>query len=139
MKRAAAADFSNTHSTPIRLFVARRQSPGAQIAVRGSPINHGEVSASLLRPYISPENWWILAHHEIFQLYYYGDASGAKDKNLRDELKDSPYWEACEKLCLHYDQNSFDGAFKNWELAFFEPMVHWLLQQPATPRSSSTS
>ena len=24
MKRAAAADFSNTHSTPIRLFVARR-------------------------------------------------------------------------------------------------------------------
>ena len=33
-----------------------------------SPINHGEVAASLLRPYISPRNWWILAHHEIFQV-----------------------------------------------------------------------
>ena len=33
-----------------------------------SPVNHGEVAASVLRPYISPCNFWILQHHEIFQL-----------------------------------------------------------------------
>ena len=36
-----------------------------------SPINHGEIAASILRPYISPENYWILMHHEIFQAYLY--------------------------------------------------------------------
>ena len=30
------------------------------------PSNHGEVAAGLLRPYISPENHWILLHHEVF-------------------------------------------------------------------------
>jgi hypothetical protein len=38
------------------------------------PSNHGEVSAGLLRPYISPKNHWILLHHDIFQAYYYADA-----------------------------------------------------------------
>ena len=28
-----------------------------------SPVNHGEVAASVLRPYISPQNYWILNHH----------------------------------------------------------------------------
>ena len=42
-----------------------------------SPINHGEVAAGILRPFISPRNYWILMHHEIFQLYYYGEAAGA--------------------------------------------------------------
>jgi predicted HD phosphohydrolase len=41
-----------------------------------SPINHGEVAAGILRPFISPRNYWILMHHEIFQLYYYGEAAG---------------------------------------------------------------
>jgi len=41
-----------------------------------SPINHGEVAAGILRPFISPRNYWILMHHEIFQLYYYGKAAG---------------------------------------------------------------
>ena len=33
-----------------------------------TPTNHGEVAAALLRPYITPKNWWILEHHEVFQV-----------------------------------------------------------------------
>ena len=52
-------------------------------------------AGSLLRPYISPKNYWILTHHEIFQAYYYGDAMKI-DKNTRDRFKDQPYYGACE-------------------------------------------
>ena len=51
-----------------------------------APICHGEVAGSLLRPYISPKNHWILTHHEIFQAYYYGEAMGI-DKNARGKVK----------------------------------------------------
>ena len=52
---------------------------------------------SLLRPYISPKNYWVLTHHEIFQAFYYGDAMGV-DKNLRDAFRDQEYYGACEEV-----------------------------------------
>ena len=52
-----------------------------------APICHGEVAGSLLRPYISPKNHWILTHHEIFQAYYYGEAMGI-DKNVNKQLRE---------------------------------------------------
>eukprot|EP00658_Telonema_sp_P-2_P013098 TRINITY_DN1496_c0_g2_i2.p2 TRINITY_DN1496_c0_g2~~TRINITY_DN1496_c0_g2_i2.p2 ORF type:complete len:143 (+),score=40.20 TRINITY_DN1496_c0_g2_i2:192-620(+) len=33
-----------------------------------SPINHGEIAASLLRPHISPQNWWILMHLSLIHI-----------------------------------------------------------------------
>ena len=94
-----------------------------------SPINHGEIAASLLRPYISPQNYWILQHHEIFQLYYYGEAAGSPDHTLRDQLRDSPHFEACDKFCRDFDQVSFDGDFQSRPLSFYKPMVHRLLDK----------
>ena len=32
------------------------------------PSNHGDVAAAILRPYISKEAHWVLAHHEVFQV-----------------------------------------------------------------------
>jgi predicted HD phosphohydrolase len=95
-----------------------------------SPINHGEMAAGMLRPFISPRNYWILMHHEIFQLYYYGEAAGSFDHTLRDKLKGSPHWDACEEFCLKWDQAAFDGDYDNYELAFFEPMVHRVVNKP---------
>eukprot|EP00802_Teleaulax_amphioxeia_P027099 Tamp_28343.p1 GENE.Tamp_28343~~Tamp_28343.p1 ORF type:complete len:255 (-),score=83.04 Tamp_28343:54-749(-) len=95
-----------------------------------SPINHGEVAAGILRPFISPRNYWILMHHEIFQLYYYGEAAGAKDHTLREELRASPHFDACEEFCLKWDQASFDGDYENMDLEFFVPMVHRVFQRP---------
>src|SRR6202035_3032313 len=32
--------------------------------------NHAELAATVLKPFVSEENWWLLQHHGIFQGYY---------------------------------------------------------------------
>ncbi len=44
------------------------------------------LAASLLRPYISAKNYWVLQHHEIFQAFYYGNAMGV-DKDVRERFR----------------------------------------------------
>lgn len=39
-----------------------------------TPVNHGEVAAALLRPYVLPETDWALSAHECFQFYHYSPA-----------------------------------------------------------------
>lgn len=86
------------------------------------PANHADVAAVLLEPYVSEENHWIVKHHGIFQGYYFFDFIGL-DRNLRDQFKDEPYFQACADFCHRYDQNSFDPEYDSEPLAFFVPMV----------------
>lgn len=88
-----------------------------------SPINHGEIAAGLLRPYISPQNYWTLMHHEIFQSYFYQDAARLKVRNLHERFRESPYFEGCLEFCEKYDQTAFDPDYESLPLEFFEPMV----------------
>ena len=83
---------------------------------------NGEVAGALLRPYISPQSYWILNHHEVFQAYYYGDAMNV-DKNARDKFKDHPYFAACEEFCGRWDEKAFDPDYESLPLSEFEPMV----------------
>jgi len=93
-----------------------------------SPNCHGELPASILRPYISPKNWWILAHHEVFQAYYYLHKCGG-DPNVRDKYKDHEFFGACESFCFNFDQMSFDPDYDTLPLEFFEPMVGRILSR----------
>ncbi|GAB3092021.1 HD domain-containing protein [Aestuariicella hydrocarbonica] len=86
------------------------------------PANHADVAAVLLEPYVSEENHWIVKHHGIFQGYYFFDFLGL-DRNLRDQFKDEPYFQACVDFCHRYDQNSFDPEYASEPLAYFVPMV----------------
>src|SRR5215813_14665452 len=36
-----------------------------------APENHAQLGASVLRPYVSEDNHWLIRHHAIFQGYYY--------------------------------------------------------------------
>ena len=85
-------------------------------------------AGSLLRPYISPQNYWILMHHEIFQAYYYGEAMNV-DKNTRDKFRDHPHFSACEEFCGRWDEISFDPNYESLPLSEFEPMVIRLLER----------
>lgn len=89
-----------------------------------TPVNHGEVAAALLRPYISPKNWWILQHHEVFQAYYYQDAAQLSVKNSRERFVHSPHYDACVTFCEKWDQTAFDPDYESLPLEYFEPMVH---------------
>eukprot|EP00947_MAST-08B_sp_MAST-8B-sp1_P005960 g5960.t1 len=94
------------------------------------PSNHGEVAASILRPYVSPENWWVLAHHEVFQLYYYGEHLG-QDKDRREVYRSNTSFEACAEFCERWDQASFDPSYSSMELHEFVPMLERIFARPA--------
>ena len=91
--------------------------------------NHADLAATMLEPFVSEENYWIVKHHGIFQGYYFFEYLGL-DKNMRDEYKDSPYWHACAEFCAKYDQNSFDPEYDNMALEDFEPMVKKVFAKP---------
>ncbi len=93
------------------------------------PSNHADVAATLLEPYVSEENHWIVKHHGIFQGYYFFHYVGL-DKDGRDAYKDHPYYQACVDFCHLYDQNSFDADFDSEPLEFFVPMVERVLAAP---------
>jgi len=90
-----------------------------------APYNHGEVAASILKPYVSEKTYWIIKHHCVFQGYYYNHFLGG-DRMAREKYKDSPYYEDCKYFCHNYDQNSFDCDYPTKPLEFFEPMVRRL-------------
>ena len=84
--------------------------------------NHADLAATMLQPFVSEKNYWIVKHHGIFQGYYFWEHLGL-DKNTRDQFKESEYWNDCAEFCAKYDQNSFDPEYDNMPLEEFEPMV----------------
>jgi predicted HD phosphohydrolase len=92
-------------------------------------LNHSELAAVILEPFVSEENHWIIRHHGIFQGYYFFHHLGL-DRNMRDRHRDHPHWRACTHFCAAYDQNSFDPAYETLPLEFFEPMVRRVFTNP---------
>ena len=93
------------------------------------PLNHADIAAAILEPFVSEKNHWIVKHHGVFQGYYFFEYFGL-DKNMREDFRGHPYYEACEEFCRKYDQNSFDANFQSMSLEEFEPMVRRLFSQP---------
>ena len=94
-----------------------------------APDNHSEVIASILRPYISEKNHWVLKHHGLFQGYYYFHHIGG-DRNARERYKDHPFYQDCVDFCEKWDQTSFDPDYPTQPLEYFEPMVRNVLTAP---------
>jgi len=96
------------------------------------PFNHGDVIASILRPFVSEANHWMLAHHPVFQVYFYGQHLGI-DPNERDAYRDSPYYDRTAEFCALYDEISFDADYPSEPMSTFEPMVRRVLHKEWTP------
>ena len=94
-----------------------------------APLNHSQLAAAIIRPYVRTEVAWIIEHHGIFQLYYYGDAMGV-DKNAREIYRGHKWFENCEKFCERWDQMSFDPDYYSYRLAHFTPMVREIFSRP---------
>jgi predicted HD phosphohydrolase len=65
----------------------------------------------------------------VFQYYYYGHHVGL-DRNARDAYRQHEWFDACAEFCEKYDQQSFDPAYENLPIQFFEPMVHRIFAEP---------
>jgi predicted HD phosphohydrolase len=94
--------------------------------------NHADLAATVLQPFVSERNHWIVAHHAIFQGYYFFHHLGL-DRNLRDRFRGHEWFRDCAEFCEKYDQNSFDPGYETLPLEAFEPAVRKVF---AVPRRS---
>jgi predicted HD phosphohydrolase len=91
--------------------------------------NHSELAATVLQPFVSEENHWIVAHHGVFQGYYFFHHLGL-DRHAREAYRGHPLFGECAAFCALYDQNSFDPEYDTLPLAHFEPMVRKVFAVP---------
>ena len=87
-----------------------------------APANHSEFAATLLEPFVSEQNRWIVEHHGVFQGYYFFHHLGG-NRNMRDQFRDHQWFGDCAEFCEKYDQNSFDPEYPTESLESFEPAV----------------
>ena len=94
-----------------------------------APLSHSEMAAAILRPYVSERTYWIIAHHGLFQLFYYAHHLGG-DRNAREKYRDHRWYQDCIDFCENYDQNCFDPEYNSRPLSYFIPMVERVFAKP---------
>jgi predicted HD phosphohydrolase len=91
--------------------------------------SHAELGATIMKPYVSEANYWMMAHHGIFQGYYFFQYLGL-DRNMRDQFCGHPHFEYTARFCARHDQNAFDPAYDTMPLEAFVPMVQRVMARP---------
>lgn len=92
-------------------------------------MNHPDIAAAILKPFVSEENLWMVANHGVFQGYYFFHYLGL-DRDLRDNFKDHEYYDHCEEFCRKYDQTAFDSSYDSEPIEFFIPMIEKVFSAP---------
>jgi predicted HD phosphohydrolase len=87
-----------------------------------APYNHPEIGAAIVKPFVSEANHWMVAHHGIFQGYYFWHHLGL-DRNARDAHRDSPFFDHTAEFCAKYDQVAFDADYVSAPLEHYAPLV----------------
>jgi predicted HD phosphohydrolase len=95
-----------------------------------APYNHGAFAANVLRPYVGAENYWMVAHHEIFQGYHYFQFMG-RDRMERERYRGHPAFARTVRFCDEWDQTAFDPAYPTLKLSEFEPALRRIFARPA--------
>lgn len=91
--------------------------------------NHPDVSAAILKPFVSEANHWMVQHHGIFQGYNFFHHLGM-DRNMRDMFKGHEYYDRTAEFVELYDNRAFDPELETFPLSEFEPLVRQLFSQP---------
>ena len=91
--------------------------------------NHADIAGAILRPFVSPENFFMVEKHGIFQGYYFFQHIGL-DRDAREQYRDHPWFERTAEFCAEFDQPSFDPGYGSMSLADFEPLLRELFAAP---------
>lgn len=94
-----------------------------------SPSTHGEFAATLMGPYISDENRWMLERHAIFQNIHCRDHPTI-DRHGRDKWKGHPAFAQTAEFVALFDQAAMDPNYENMPFEAFEPMIYRLFAKP---------
>jgi len=92
-------------------------------------VNHADVSAAIMQPFVSEENHWMIKHHAIIQGYNFFHHIGL-DRNMRDQLREHPYYDHTERFVALYDDRAFDSSKPRLSVELFEPMVRSVFSKP---------
>lgn len=95
-----------------------------------SPMNHSQLAASIVAPYIREECTWALKTHGVFQMVYYAHFTGG-DRYARTMYKDHPFYQTGVDFCERWDQTAFDPDYDFRPLGYFEPLIHEVFTRPA--------
>ena len=94
-----------------------------------APYNHGEMVATLLKPFVRDELCWMVKHHGAFQMYFFRHLSD-EERDTRDRWRDHPNFDLTAAFCERYDQASFDPEYPTLPIGEFEPMVRRVFAEP---------
>lgn len=91
--------------------------------------NHGAIAAEMLKPYVRPDVYHSIRHHQDFQgRHYYGHFGMPTD--LREQFRDQPWFALCEQFTDEWDQVAFDPDADTEPLSHFEPLVREIFARP---------
>jgi predicted HD phosphohydrolase len=91
--------------------------------------SHADLGATIMKPYVSEANYWMLQHHGIFQGYYFFHYLGL-DRNMREQFRGHPHFERTAMFCARHDQNAFDPNYDTMPIEAFAPMVRRVMARP---------
>ncbi|HEV2610792.1 MAG TPA: HD domain-containing protein [Noviherbaspirillum sp.] len=91
--------------------------------------NHPDIAASILKPFVSEENFTMVEKHGIFQGYYFFHHLGM-DRNLREQFAGQKLYDITLEFCEKYDAPAFDPDYDTLPLSFFEPMLRRVMARP---------
>ena len=90
--------------------------------------NHGEISASILRKYVSDETYQIVLTHQDFQGRHYYEYFG-QPSNLRESYRTQPWFALAEQFTDAWDQAAFDPSYPVLPLSELAPLVRQFFGQ----------
>lgn len=86
------------------------------------PLNHADIAAAILQPWVPESYHWMVAKHGVFQGYYFWHHIGA-DRNARDELEGHEHYDLTEEFVRKYDMPAFDPGYPTPPLEHYEPLI----------------
>ena len=87
-----------------------------------SNANHPAIAAEMIRPWVSPDAYWVVKVHQDFQGLHYYDRMGL-DPMMRNKHKDHPAFALAAQFADEWDQTAFDPDYDTLPLEHFEPKV----------------
>jgi predicted HD phosphohydrolase len=86
------------------------------------PLNHADIAAAILRPWVSDAYHWMVQQHAVFQGYYFWHHIGG-DRNARDAFRGHQYYDVAEEFVRKYDMPAFDEEYPTPPLEHYEPLL----------------
>ena len=93
------------------------------------PLNHADVAAAVVKPFVSEQNHWMVEKHAVFQGYYFFHHLGL-DRDLREQFRGHEWFDYTAEFCQEYDQAAFDPGYDTLPLQHFEPLVRQVMTSP---------